>query len=66
MASIYYALDVIRSVRLYNRKAETVIMVRYLIGVAYLPFPIARLLYSFFSIDTAHFQLHVFFRCGTR
>ena len=50
MASFYYALDVIRSVRLYHRKAETVIMVRYLIGVAYLPFPIARLLYSFFSM----------------
>ncbi len=48
-ASIYYALDVIRSVRLYRKKGETVIMVRYLMGVAYLPFPIAKLLYTFFS-----------------
>jgi dTMP kinase len=49
MASLYYALDVIRSVRIYNNKADTIIMVRYLMGVAYLPFPIARLLYNFFS-----------------
>jgi len=49
LASVYYAFDVIRSVRIYHRKAETVIMVRYLMGVAYLPFPVARLLYTFFS-----------------
>jgi dTMP kinase len=48
-ASMYYALDVIRSVRLYSKKGETIIMVRYLMGVAYLPFPIAKLLYTFFS-----------------
>jgi dTMP kinase len=48
-ASVYYALDVIRSVRLYRKKGDTVIMVRYLMGVAYLPFPIAKLLYAFFS-----------------
>jgi dTMP kinase len=48
-ASIYYALDVIRSVRLYRGKGETIIMVRYLMGVAYLPFPIAKLLYILFS-----------------
>ena len=49
MASVYYALDVIRSVRTYDRQAETIIMVRYLMGVAYLPFPIAKILYLFFS-----------------
>lgn len=49
-ASIYYALDVIRSVRLYYKKADTVIFVRYLIGVAYLPFPLAKLLYEIFYI----------------
>ncbi len=48
-ASMYYALDVIRSVRLYRKQGETIIMVRYLMGVAYLPFPIAKFLYSFFS-----------------
>ncbi|MGZ7209280.1 MAG: thymidylate kinase [Methanobacterium sp.] len=49
-ASIYYAFDVIRSVRLYYGKADTVIFVRYLMGVAYLPFPIAKLLYKLFEM----------------
>ncbi len=49
-ASIYYALDVIRSVRLYYEKSDNVIFVRYLMGVAYLPFPLAKLFYKFFSI----------------
>jgi dTMP kinase len=48
MASVYYALDVIRSVRMYKESADTVIMVRYLMGVAYLPMPVASLLYKFF------------------
>lgn len=50
MASFYYALDVIRSVRMYYNKADTIIMVRYLMGVAYLPFPIAKILYNFFAL----------------
>jgi dTMP kinase len=50
MASIYYALDVIRSVRIYNKKADTVIMVRYLMGVAYLPLPVAKVMYKFFTL----------------
>lgn len=49
MASVYYAMDVIRSVRMYRESADTVIMVRYLMGVAYLPMPIAKLLYKFFT-----------------
>lgn len=49
-ASIYYALDVIRSVRKYNKEADAVIFVRYLMGVAYLPFPIAKLLYIIFEL----------------
>lgn len=49
-ASLYYALDVIRSVRLYYRKADVVIFVRYLMGVAYLPFPLAKLFYKFFEM----------------
>ncbi len=48
-ASIYYALDVIRSVRMYHGRADNVIFVRYLMGVAYLPFPIAKILYKFFE-----------------
>jgi dTMP kinase len=49
-ASIYYTFDVIRSVRMYHGKADNVIFVRYLFGVAYLPLPLAKLLYKFFSI----------------
>lgn len=49
MASIYYALDVIHSLRRYYGKADTLIVVRYLVGVAYLPFPIAKVLYKFFA-----------------
>ena len=48
-ASVYYGLDVIRSVRMYHGKADNVIFVRYLFGVAYLPLPLAKLLYKFFS-----------------
>jgi dTMP kinase len=48
-ASFYYALDVIRSVRLYQGKGDTLILVRYLMGVAYLPLPLAKLFYKFFS-----------------
>lgn len=50
-ASIYYALDVIHSIRTYYRAhaAGTFIVVRYLVGVAYLPFPLAKILYKFFA-----------------
>jgi dTMP kinase len=47
-ASTYYAMDVIRSVKKYEGKADNIIMVRYLMGVAYLPIPLAKLLYWFF------------------
>ncbi|HOI72377.1 MAG TPA: thymidylate kinase [Methanobacterium sp.] len=49
-ASVFYAIDVIRSVYLYHGKADNVIFVRYLFGVAYLPYPLAKLLYKFFSL----------------
>jgi len=49
-ASVYYALDVIRSVRKYHDKADNVIMVRYLMGLAYLPLPLAKVLYKFFTL----------------
>ncbi|MDD3754124.1 MAG: thymidylate kinase [Methanobacterium sp.] len=49
-ASVYYAMDVIRSVGKYNGQADNLIMVRYLIGIAYLPLPLAKFLYWFFTI----------------
>lgn len=48
-ASIYYALDVIRSLRLYHKKnanTDTLIFSRYLLGVAYLPNPLGKILYK--------------------
>ena len=50
-ASIFYALDVIRSLRRYYRKDEpgTLILVRYLMGTAYLPMPFAKIAYNFFK-----------------
>jgi len=50
-ASVYYALDVIHSLRKYYRArdAGTFIVVRYLVGVAYLPLPLAKILYKFFA-----------------
>lgn len=49
-ASTYYALDVIRSVKKYDGTADNIIMVRYLMGVAYLPLPLAKILYSLFTM----------------
>ena len=48
-ASLYYALDVIRSIRRYYGSVDTFIVVRYLLGVAYLPFPLAKVLYTVFA-----------------
>lgn len=50
-ASIYYMVDVLRSIRKYYRpnKKGTLIMVRYLMGTAYLPRLLVRLGYSFFE-----------------
>ena len=49
-ASIFYMLDVLRSIRKYYRKGkcDTLIMVRYLIGTAYLPKKLVNLGYNFF------------------
>jgi dTMP kinase len=48
-ASLYYALDVIRSIRIYYNTVDTFIVVRYLLGVAYLPLPLAKILYKLFE-----------------
>ncbi len=48
-ASYYYGRDVIRSIRRFYGRADTLIMVRYLLGVAYLPLPLARVLYKLFA-----------------
>ncbi len=50
-AGVFYALDVLNSLRKYYRhpQADTLIMVRYLMGTAYLPHRLARLGYRFFE-----------------
>jgi dTMP kinase len=50
-ASIFYMMDVLRSIRKFHRKKDidTLIMVRYLVGTAYLPEKIAKIGYKFFE-----------------
>jgi len=49
-ASVFYMFDVLRSIRKYYRRKDidTLIMVRYLVGTAYLPERLAKIAYSFF------------------
>lgn len=50
LAVTFYTLDVLCSVRRYNRSREGVfIFVRYLLGTAYLPRGMARMAYAFFK-----------------
>jgi len=50
-ASIFYAFDVLRSIRVYYRrpKHDTIIFVRYLMGVAYLPKFSGKIAYKIFE-----------------
>ena len=50
-ASVFYMFDVLRSIRIYYqpKKQGTIVMVRYLIGTAYLPKKIAKYGYTFFE-----------------
>jgi dTMP kinase len=50
-ASIFYAFDVLRSIRLYYRKPkhDTIILVRYLMGIAYLPKVSGKIAYKIFE-----------------
>jgi len=60
-AAIYYMFDVLQSIRKYYHKKEydTVIMVRYLIGTAYLPTKLAKIAYRFFYnfVPTSDYML---------
>lgn len=50
-ASVFYAMDVLYSIRHYYRKptSDTMIMVRYLMGTAYLPKKLTKIGYHFFE-----------------
>jgi dTMP kinase len=49
-ASVFYMIDVLRSIRKYYRRKDidTLIMTRYLVGTAYLPKKLAKFAYNFF------------------
>ena len=60
-ASLFYLLDVVRSVVLYWwRPVDYVVFVRYLMGTAYLPEPLYKLGYLFF-LRTVPSSQHMFF-----
>ena len=60
-AALFYMADVIRSILLYSwRRYEYIIFVRYLMGTAYLPPPLDRIAYNFFSAVVPTSQ-HMFF-----
>lgn len=49
-SAIFYMFDVIHSVLLYSwRRYDFIIFVRYLMGTAYLPYPLDKILYHFFA-----------------
>jgi len=50
-ASVFYMMDVLRSIRKFYRRKDidTFVMVRYLVGTAYLPERLARIAYRFFE-----------------
>jgi dTMP kinase len=50
-SALFYMLDVIRSILLYYwRKYDYLIFVRYLMGTAYLPYPLHKIAYYFFAL----------------
>ncbi|AEG18880.1 nucleoside/nucleotide kinase family protein [Methanobacterium paludis] len=48
-APIYYTLDFIQSAQTYYGGVDTVIFVRYLMNLAYLPMPLAKIMYWIFT-----------------
>ena len=49
-SALFYMVDVIRSILLYSwRSYDYIIFVRYLMGTAYLPSPLHKIAYHFFS-----------------
>lgn len=60
-ASLFFFLDVVRSVLLYRwKKVDAVIFVRYLMGTAYLPKPLHKFVYLFF-LKTMPLSIYMYF-----
>jgi dTMP kinase len=58
-SALFYMLDVIHSILLYSwRKYDYLIFVRYLMGTAYLPYPVNKIAYYFFAltVPTSNFM----------
>jgi dTMP kinase len=50
-SAFFYMFDVLRSILLFSwRKYDYVIFVRYLMGTAYLPYPLHKIAYYFFAL----------------
>jgi len=62
-ASVFYMMDVLRSIRKYygRKDIDTLIMVRYLVGTAYLPERLARIAYRFFEnfVPTSKYMFYL-------
>jgi dTMP kinase len=66
-ASLFYMLDVLRSVLLCSwRRVEYVVFVRYLMGTAYLPSPLHRIAYHIFVRFLPTSDLMFFLKVGAR
>ena len=60
-SALFYMLDVIRSILLYSwRKVDYVVFVRYLMGTAYLPSPLHKIAYHFFSFIVPKSEIMLF------
>ena len=60
-SALFYMVDVIRSILLYSwRKVDYVVFVRYLMGTAYLPAPLHRIAYYFFSLIVPKSEMMLF------
>jgi dTMP kinase len=58
-AAFFYMLDVVRSILLFSwRRCDYVVFVRYLMGTAYLPWPLYKIAYHFFAyiVPTSNFM----------
>jgi len=60
-SALFYMIDVIRSILLFSwRKVDYLIFVRYLMGTAYLPAPLHKIAYHFFTSVVPKSELMLF------
>jgi dTMP kinase len=60
-SALFYMMDVIRSVLLFSwQRCDYIVFVRYLMGTAYLPSPLHKIAYHFFSVIVPKSQMMFF------